>query len=99
MEDSVVLLDTSILIDFFRKKIKQNFFWDQFYENISIFDFDDRCASVAADIVKQLQGQNMIIEIPDILIAATALANNLQIATLNLNHFERIDNLRIIDLS
>jgi predicted nucleic acid-binding protein len=39
-----------------------------------------------------------MIEIPDMLIGATAKANNLKLATLNKKHFERIKNLEIITI-
>ena len=128
MENQVVLLDTSVLIDFFRKqnkrnsffyslsakKIKftvstitrfevfagqsnsQNSFWLNFYKNVKILDFDDNCAFHAGKIVKQLKQENKMIEIADIFIAATALANNLPMATLNIKHFNRIDKLEVI---
>jgi len=57
---------------------------------------DDKCANEAARIVKQLKSKNQIIEIPDILIGATAIANELPLATLNKKHFERIENLILV---
>ena len=36
-------------------------------------------------------------QITDLFIAATAIANNLPCATLNKKHFERIEELKIID--
>lgn len=37
-----------------------------------------------------------MIEIPDILIAGTAIANNLELASLNVNHFNRVEGLQLI---
>ncbi len=128
MENTVILLDTSVLIDLFRRKVKensyfyqlsnnyqvfavstitrfeifvgqrdiQNEFWNNFYENVKILDFDDNCAKAAADIVKQLKSTNQMIEIADILIGATAIAYNLPLATLNKNHFIRIENIQLV---
>lgn len=128
MENRLILLDTTILIDLFRRKEKensafyqlsnsynqfavstitrfeifvgqrniQNEFWGNFYKNIKILNFDDNCAVVASSIVNQLKRDSKMIEIVDILIAATAIANNLELATLNKNHFNRIDNLKLI---
>lgn len=130
MDNRIILLDTSILIDLFRKKNKQktvfynlskNYskfavstitrfeifvgqidiqtpFWDNFYKKISIYDFDDLTAYTASSIVKQLKSDNKIIEISDILIAATAISRGIQLATLNLKHFERIKNLQIVNI-
>jgi len=39
---------------------------------------------------------NQIIATDDLLIAATAMKNNLKIATLNANHFERIADLVVL---
>jgi predicted nucleic acid-binding protein len=128
MEDVVICLDTSILIDFYRKTDKsksvffkltetyslfavsavteyelylgnseeQNVFWDTFFSQIAVLPFDTKAAKKAVEIYKQLRQDNKLIEIPDILIAATALQNNIPIATLNKKHFERIKGLQIV---
>lgn len=81
METTIVCLDTSILIDFYRKKDKQ------------------KSAFFQLTITKQLKASNKLIEVPDIFIAATACAHKLPLATLNLKHFERIEDLKIINIS
>jgi len=43
-----------------------------------------------------LTKRNKIIGLKDILIASTALTNNLKISTLNLKDFERIEKLKIL---
>ncbi|MBO9618779.1 MAG: type II toxin-antitoxin system VapC family toxin [Niabella sp.] len=58
--------------------------------------FDKFVAKVAVDINKELKRKRKLIDIADLFIAATALANNLPLATLNKKHFDRIDNLDII---
>ncbi|MBI2416747.1 MAG: type II toxin-antitoxin system VapC family toxin [Ignavibacteriales bacterium] len=55
------------------------------------------CANKAILIYKHLRGKNMLIDLADIFIAATCLANNLEIVTLNRKHFKRIDGLRILE--
>lgn len=47
-------------------------------------------AQSAATIYQQLRTKNQLIEIRDILIAATALVHNLPLMTLNTGHFNRI---------
>lgn len=54
--------------------------------------------SAAVKITKFLKSSNKLIEIPDIFIGATALANNMGIATLNKKHFERIPGLSIVEV-
>jgi predicted nucleic acid-binding protein len=50
-------------------------------------------AELAGDIRAALELRGAPIEITDVLIGATALANGLVMATRNLKHFERIDGL------
>ena len=127
MGNQVILLDTSVLIEFFRKSNKQKTlfyslsakypqfavstitrfeifvgqndnqdeFWNKFFDKIKIIDFDDRCAFYAGEIVKQLKRNDKMIEVSDILIASTAIANDFLIATLNTKHFIRIKNLKV----
>ena len=128
MENTVICLDTSVLIDFYRKKNKskslffklteryvffaifavteyelrignsneQNIFWDDFFSRVIVLPFDTKIVKHAVRIYKQLKQQNKLIDIPDIMIAATALQNNIPLATLNQKHFERINGLIII---
>lgn len=124
----MILLDTSILIDFYRKTNKdstyflqlcnfydlvfvsqitffevyiganeeQNIFWQKVFNRLTVLDFVMKAANSAVELYKQLKTKNKLIETPDIFIAATALANNLPLATLNVKHFERIENLKLV---
>ena len=128
MENSIICLDTSVLIDYYRKKNKvkslffnlteeysifavsaiteyelyignsqeQNIFWNDFFSRIIVLPFDTKTVAQAMNIYKQLKQRNKLIDIPDIMIAATALQNRLPLATLNRKHFERIDELQIV---
>lgn len=130
MESSPILIDTSVLIDYFRKKNKgktflyslslnYNFaistitefeflvgladkhlkFAYKLFRNFLILPSDSRCVKAATKIYNDLKSKNQLISPPDIFIAATATANNLSFATLNLKHFERISNIELIALS
>ncbi len=124
----MILLDSSILIEFFRAKKKeetffyalagkrsdfcisvithfeiysgsnqkQDLFWKEFLDSVKILEFDINCSYSAVTIFNSLRKENKLIEISDILIASTCLANKVPIATLNKKHFERIENLKII---
>jgi len=70
-----------------------------FFEKINIIPFDSHTAIIASSIFKNLKSRNQIIEFRDIFIAATAIANDLPIATLNSNHFERIERLKSLLLT
>lgn len=53
-------------------------------------------AQRAAGLYRQLRAANQLIEMRDILIAATALAYKLPLMTLNAKHFDRIPSLPLI---
>ncbi len=130
MADEIICLDTSILIDFYRKKAKEksvffqlttkyNLFavsivteyeimigadtteqiqyWTSFFDKVIILPFDKAANNRATEITKHLNATNKLIEVPDIFIGATALSNNMKIATLNKKHFERIPWLEILE--
>ncbi|HEY6081884.1 MAG TPA: type II toxin-antitoxin system VapC family toxin [Chitinophagaceae bacterium] len=131
METELICIDTSILIDFYRKKDKtksffygltktynlfaisviteyeiligdepaKDNFWELFLDRVTILPFDRIANQAAVKIFRQLKADNKLIEIPDILIGATAVVNNLKMATLNKKHFERIKGLAIIGKS
>lgn len=130
MESKLILLDTSILIDFFRKTNKsnsvllslvkkgysfalsaittyeiycgvssaQNEYWDTFLSKTMIFSFDMDVSVVAASIYKELKKKRNLIDTADLLIASTAIAHNIPLATLNRKHFERIEKLALVPL-
>jgi predicted nucleic acid-binding protein len=127
MDRKLICLDTSILIDYFRKKNKrktfffeltkdyeftvsvitkleifsgandeQQEFWKQAFRRFQILPLGENEVDEATRIIKTLRSQNQIIELPDILIGATAKTHNLELATLNEKHFDRIKDLRLI---
>lgn len=65
-------------------------------EDLTILDFTPQVALKAAQLYHELRKQNKMIEFRDIFIAATCLANNLPLATLNKKHFSRLDGLQLI---
>ena len=75
---------------------KQTAFWVEFLESINILEFDTNCSNAAIDIYKQLKANSKLIDLADILIAATSIANQIPLATLNFKHFERIKGLEIV---
>ena len=76
----------------------QNVFWDNFFSQITVLPFNTKAARQAANIYRQLKANNKLIGAPDILIAGTAISNNLPLATLNRKHFEQITDLQLFDL-
>ena len=128
MVDRRVLIDTSILIEYFRKKnkkatrlyklvesnysivtssicyfeylagSKEDIFDKLLFEYIGIIAFDAHQAKTAAALFRALKSKNELIEFRDILIASSAISNNLPISTMNTKHFNRIEDLMILEI-
>lgn len=129
MAEKLILSDTSVLIDYFRKTDKRNAvligyfdqgydfcisaisyyeiysgttaiqlpFWQVLLERATVLGFDQNVGQVAVEINNELKRKRKQIEMADLFIAATAIANELPFATLNKKHFERIDGLILLD--
>lgn len=129
MANKIILADTSILIDYFRKTDKANSifislfdqgydfaisaithyeiysgttsnqfqFWKNLLQRTKVLALDEVVAQAAVNINIELKRKRKQIEMADLFIAATAIANNLPFATLNRKHFDRIDELIIIE--
>lgn len=129
MADKVILVDTSILIDYYRKTdkgksvwinlVRQNYsfaisavtkyeiyagatqnqltFWDNVLQAITIIPLDEVSVDTAVTINSALKKKRNQIDLADLFIAATAVAYNLPLATLNKKHFDRIDTLNVIE--
>ena len=131
MVNSRVLIDTSVIIDFLRKKNKENSLLWKIKENncicfmssVTLFElqcgakseehsenirklctwigtipFDNDIAEISSLIYQRLKNENKLIEFRDIFIAATAIADNLCVATLNSRHFERIKEIDLLKI-
>lgn len=126
----MILVDTSILIDYYRKTDKENAvwiklireqysfaisavtkyeiyagaapaqmdFWNSILPAITVLAFDDASVDVAVAINSSLKKKRKQIALADLFIAATAINNDLPLATLNRKHFERIDALEVVAL-
>lgn len=128
MDKELICVDTSVLIDYYRKKNKsktklvelskkydfaisvitqfeiltgsnlnQARFWETLFSNIKLLPMHGRDAEIASEIVKTLTKRNKIIGLKDIFIASSAIANDLQLSTLNLKDFKRVDNLKLLE--
>jgi predicted nucleic acid-binding protein len=51
----------------------------------------------AIQIYQRLKSAGNLIDLPDLFIAATAIAHELPLATLNTKHFERITELILVE--
>ena len=68
---------------------------EAFISAFTVAPFDTACASQYGDIRQALSEQGNLIGDRDIMIAATALANNATLVTNNVNEFKRVPGLRI----
>ncbi|MDX2068864.1 MAG: type II toxin-antitoxin system VapC family toxin [Haliscomenobacter sp.] len=66
---------------------------DTLLQEVLILPFNTATAQSAGLIYQDLRRKGKMIEVADILIAATALANGLPVKTLNIGHFQRISTL------
>jgi predicted nucleic acid-binding protein len=65
---------------------------------IEVIPFDETCVNTAVDVNTALKHKLKHIGIADLFIASTALTHHLPIAFINTSHFDRIDELEIIDI-
>lgn len=72
-------------------------FFDLFCGQNEIIELNDKIIVRAADIYADLYKRGLLILDADILIAATALENNLPIVTNNESHFNRIKGLQVLN--
>lgn len=70
---------------------------DELLQKIKVLPFDKEVVKHAVFINRKLKQKRKQIDLADLFIAATAIANNLSMATLNRKHFDRIDTLKIIE--
>ena len=58
---------------------------------------DELSVDTAVSINSTLKKKRKQIDLADLFIAATAVAHNFPLATMNKKHFDRIDTLQLID--
>jgi predicted nucleic acid-binding protein len=71
-------------------------FWNDILHTMRNVPLTQKTVMKTREIAFQLKRKNMMIELADMMIAATAMENDMPFATFNYKHFERIDGLNII---
>ena len=66
-------------------------------QKFACLPFDIRTAEIAAGLSIKLRKNRIQVESSDLFIAATAIAHDIPLATLNRKHFERIEGLQLFD--
>ncbi|MCE7061730.1 type II toxin-antitoxin system VapC family toxin [Dyadobacter sp. CY343] len=64
-------------------------------DGIPVLPFTEEVSINAAEIYHDLRRRNLMMEFRDIFIAASAITFHLPVKTLNLGHFQRIQNLEL----
>jgi tRNA(fMet)-specific endonuclease VapC len=72
-------------------------FWDNFFKTITVITLDEHSVDTAVNINNALKRKRKQIDLADLFIAATAVAHDFPLVTLNKNHFDRIGTLQLID--
>ena len=67
------------------------------YENLEIIPIDEKIADKSGMIMSNLLDSGERIEINDIYIAATALVLNELVLTSNVDHFQRVDDVNVLN--
>lgn len=71
-------------------------FWNELLEKVQVIPFDQAAVKTAVEINNRLKYKRKQIDLADLFIAAIAVAHNLPFATLNKKHFDRIEELEMI---
>lgn len=71
-------------------------FCTELLTEVVVLPFDSKAAHIAVDVRRELRRQRKSIEKADLFIAATAIANNLPLDTLNRKHFDKIGQLTLL---
>lgn len=70
---------------------------DYLKNTLVMLPVDRKVIEVYAKTKATMSMQGLVVDEPDLLIGATALANGLKLATLNARHFSKIPNLEVED--
>lgn len=62
---------------------------------LPVLPLDGRAARLAAEMEEDLRRRGLRVDVRDLLIAATAMANGCGVATCNVRHFGRVEALRV----
>ena len=77
------------------RRSKRSEFVEKIIETFYIFPFDLEISRVYAKLWADLLNKGIKIGAHDLIIGATALANNFSIATFNIRHFNKIEGLKL----
>lgn len=73
-------------------------FVEEFFRAVAVYPLTLEVARLAGRIHGEQMGQGVSIDFPDLLIGATALYLNFDVATMNVKHFQAIPGLTVVSL-
>ena len=94
---SRIFISTVSLFELFLRKTNIDQI-ENFIKDFEILNFDSTSARIASEILKTLTSESKLIEIRDLFIASTAIANDCTLATFNIKDFKKIKDLKILKL-
>jgi predicted nucleic acid-binding protein len=97
-EEGYEIVTSSICYFEYMSGSKNGEFDTVLFKNIAVIDFDKEQAYIASQTFKDLKQRNVLIEFRDILISSSAMALDIPLATLNRRHFERIEDLILLEI-
>jgi predicted nucleic acid-binding protein len=97
-EEGYEIVTSSICYFEYMSGSKNGEFDTVLFKNIAVIDFDKEQAYIASQTFKDLKQRNALIEFRDILISSSAMALDIPLATLNRRHFERIEDLILLEI-
>ena len=97
-EEGYKILTSSICYFEYMSGSKNGEFDMVLFKNIAVIDFDKEQAYIASRTFKDLKQRNALIEFRDILISSSAVTLDIPLATLNRKHFERIEDLMLLEI-
>ena len=68
---------------------------EMIFQNIKIYDFDKKSATVFSTLKATMQKRGIVVADMDLMIASIALANGEKLISNNLKHFSKIENLEL----
>lgn len=68
---------------------------EMIFDNIKIYDFDKKSATIFSTLKANMQNNGIVVADMDLMIASIALANGEKLISNNLKHFSKIENLEL----
>ena len=82
-----------------KKRLNRSAYVEKVIELFPIYNFDTSIARIYAELWSELSKKGIRIGAHDLIIGSTALALGFSVVTYNVRHFERIEGLKIEDLT